>query len=154
MDDITPRLTIGDVIDYLLAYLLWLVIAAVSMVAMLFIRNALNAVWPVISDNRWLLRPIDRFGLVFMGLVWLVFVIFVEQYYRLAITDARYRRLRLRTRAKASDTALPRNPVIKFLRRLGLDILVRRFVPTLVVPLILLGLAYGAQTLAFFLMTR
>ena len=82
MDDVTPRLTVGDVFGYILAYMCWISTAGAGMLAVLQLRNTLNVFWPLISDNRWVLRPIDRFGLVLMGLVWLVYVIFVEQHYQ------------------------------------------------------------------------
>ena len=89
MNDITPRLTIGDIIGYLLAYMCWICTAAAGMLALLQARNALNVLWPAAGGSHWVLRPIDRFGLVLMGLLWLVYVIFCEQNYRTAITAVR-----------------------------------------------------------------
>jgi hypothetical protein len=152
MEDIRPKLTLADIFGYLLAYLCWLLVAAVCMLTLIQIRNALNAMWPVISDNRWLIRPIDRFGLVFMGLVWLVYVIFVEQHYRSSITAIRTGRVKARMGGSVRPAKVPENKVMRMLKRMGLDILVRRFVPTLLAPIALFILAYLIYQLAFVLL--
>jgi hypothetical protein len=76
MKDIMPRLTLRDILGYAIAYMFWLVAALIALVAMFMARTALNVLWPALGLNRWVLRSVDRFGLVFMGLVWLVYVIF------------------------------------------------------------------------------
>ncbi|MFN2157693.1 MAG: hypothetical protein ACK2UX_20875, partial [Anaerolineae bacterium] len=92
MEQVQPKLTLGDVFGYALAYLGWLLTAAVGMLAIFQTRTMINALWPVLGGSRWVLRAVDRFGLLFLGLIWLVFVIFVEQHFRSAITLARERR--------------------------------------------------------------
>jgi len=154
MEEIRPRLTIGDVFCYALAYLFWVVTAALGMVTVLLVRNALNFVWPLMGWSRWVLRPVDRFGLVFLGLVWLVYVIFVEQYYRQAITEARERRRRQRVRPDAAPESMPKNVFTRLFRRLNLDILVRRFVPTVVVPLVVLSISQLIQEIVQWAVTR
>ena len=152
MEEMQPRLTIRDLFGYAIAYAIWVVVAAIGMFAILQLRNALQLMWPVISDNKWLLRPIDRFGLVFLGLVWLVYVIFVEQYYRSAITMVRARRLRARVGSlRASDRA-PQNRVLRALRNVGLDILAQRLLPTIGAPVAALIIAYGLFYLASLLL--
>jgi hypothetical protein len=150
MNDITPKLTIGDVIGYFIAYMCWICTAAAGMLAILQARNALNVLWPAAGGSHWVLRPIDRFGLVLMGLLWLVYVIFVEQHYRTGITVVRQRRHKART-DPGSVPALPpaQGWFMKMLRRLGLDILAMRFLPTLMLPLVLFVIAYLAQQLGF-----
>jgi hypothetical protein len=154
MEEIDPKLTVRDVLGYLLAYLFWILAAALGMVAILQARSALNAMWPVVSDNRWLIRPIDRFGLLFLGLSWLVYVIFVEQHYRTAITLVRTRRVRARLGMSMRQRSAQGSRVMRMLQRLGLDILARRLVPTLIAPLILLILGLLIARLAFFLIGR
>jgi hypothetical protein len=148
MEDFRPSFTFGDLVGYLLAYMCWIATAAVSLATMLFARNALNVIWPILHGNRWLLRAIDRFGLVFLGLVWLVYVIFVEQYYRTSITDVRNRRYRYHIEPTRKHMPAPDNKLLAFLNRLGLDVLGRRFVISFGVPLIILGISYGLPILA------
>jgi hypothetical protein len=145
VEEIQPKLTVVDVLRYLVAYACWIISALLSMLTLLITRNALNVVWPLLGGNRWLLRAVDRFGLVFLGLVWLVYVIFVEQHYRLSITAVRTRRGNPQTGTPPTPTSIPRNPVMRFLRKLGLDILARRFVSTMIPPLALLAVAYVTE---------
>ncbi len=158
MEEVKPRLTAGDVFSYALAYLCWLLAAALSMLALFMVRTALNIAWPVMvgteATNRWALRAIDRFGLVFMGLVWLVYVIFVEQYYRSSITEARTRRYKEQTRLTPRAEPTPEYRVMRFSRRIGLDILARRLVLTMGIPLAVLGVSYLVYQLSFVLLAR
>jgi hypothetical protein len=154
MEELQPRLTVQDALGYTLAYGLWLVVAAIGMLAILQLRHAFNAVWPVISDNNWLLRAFDRFGLVFLGLAWLVYVIFVEQYYRTSITLVRERRFRIRTGSPRSSDTAPQSSSLRALRQIGLDVLVQRLVPTAGGPLAVLIVGYGLYRLAWWLLLR
>ena len=158
MEQVQPKLTVGDVFGYALAYLCWLCTAAVGMLTVFQTRNMINVFWPVLGGNQWVLRAIDRFGLVFLGLAWLVFVIFVEQHFRSAITYVRERRHKAEqepvagTRRPAAPR--PHGRFMRFLYRLGLDTLATRFVPTLMLPLVWFMIAYLLQQLAFVLLGR
>ena len=158
MEEVSPGLTAGDVFSYALAYTCWLLTAALSMIALFMVRTAFNVAWPAMvgteATDRWVLRAIDRFGLVFMGLVWLVYVIFVEHQYRTSITEARMRRYREETRLTARADSAPRSGLMGYLRRLGLDILARRLAPTMGIPLAVLGIAYLVYWLSFVLLAR
>ncbi|MBN1641583.1 MAG: hypothetical protein JXA09_10130 [Anaerolineae bacterium] len=154
MEDITPKLTVGDVVGYLLAYLGWLLISAMGLIGVFLLRNAWNMLWPAISSNRWLLRPIDRFGLVFLGLLWLVYVIFTEQYFRSAITFSRYRRMKEQRDVPLRQAGPPQSRFSKLLRRVGLDVLASRFVSTLMVPMALVVISYLIEQLSTMLLTR
>ena len=153
MEDMRPKLTIGDIFGYILAYMCWLCTAAAGMLALFQARNALNTVWPALGSSnqwRWLLRPIDRFGLLLMGLLWLVYVIFVEQHYRSGITIVRVRRLKMRTDPSSVPVlSPPQGRLMKALHRLGLDVLAARFLPTLMLPLVLFVIGYLIQQLAW-----
>jgi hypothetical protein len=158
MEQVQPRLTVGDMFGYALAYLGWLLTAAVGMLAVFQTRTMINVMWPVLGGSQWTLRAIDRFGLLILGLMWLVFVIFVEQHFRSAITAVRERR---RKREQEPTTASPRAAVprhqgrmMRFLHRLGLDILAARFVPTLMLPLVWFVINYLLQQLAFWMLGR
>jgi hypothetical protein len=155
MEQVQPKLTVGDVFGYALAYLGWLLTAAVGMLAIFQTRNMINALWPVLGGSRWVLRAIDRFGLLFLGLIWLVFVIFVEQHFRSAITTARERRHKMQQQPDSRTVApRPQGRLMRSLYRLGLDILAVRFLPTLMLPLVVFTISYLLQQLAFVLLGR
>ena len=148
--DITNRrFSVRDLSKYMLGYVCWILTAVVAMLSILLIRNTLNIVWPLLGGNRWALRPIDRFGLVLMGLGWLIFVLFLEHYYRTGVSTALRRRLQSAGRlAPGSDRAIPRA-----LRRWDLDLLALRFVRTLAIPLALAAAAYLAQQVVLLTVT-
>jgi hypothetical protein len=148
-DQANRRLSVQDLPRYLLCYLCWLFTAVATILSILLVRNTLNVVWPLLGGNRWLLRPIDRFGLILMGLGWLVFVLFLEHYYRAGVSTALRRHLRMAGQpALSSMRAIPRA-----LRRWGLDLLALRFVRTLAIPVVLAAAAYLAQQVVFLTVT-
>jgi hypothetical protein len=154
MYEIVPKLNIRDVLRYAIAYLFWLLAGLLALLVMFTSRAALNALWPAMHLSRWLLRPIDRFGLVFMGLSWLVYVIFCEHYYRSSITKVRLRRTNVGPSVISRPEDAEEGRFIETLTRLGLDVLARRLVPTLGIPLIVLGLAYLVYQLSWVMMSR
>jgi hypothetical protein len=125
-----------------------------GMLALFQTRNMINVMWPVLGGSHWVLRAIDRFGLVGMGLLWLVYVIFVEQHYRLAITSIRERRFKARTDPNVGPAPVPEGGTLKFLHRLGLDVLAMRFMPTLFFPLLWFVIVYLLQQLGFAILQR
>ena len=154
MEEITPKLTVGDIFGYALAYLCWIATAAAGMLCIFQTRNAINVLWPAAGGSRWVLRAIDRFGLLLMGLIWLVYVIFVEQHYRSSITFVRERRLKAKTSHNARSMQPPQGRTMKILGRLGLDVLAARFLPTLFLPLLWFVITYLLQQLGFSLISR
>ncbi len=120
----------------------------------MMIRTTLNVAWPVMGGSRWVLRAVDRFGLVFIGLVWLVYVIFVEQYYRSGVTAVRMRRDKEREHPALQAEATRAKGLRRMLRRLGLDILARRLVPTIGIPLAVLLVTYLVYQLIFAILGR
>ena len=146
---VSPRLTFRDVLGYLLAYLIWILGAAISMLALFVIRQMINVMWPVLGGSRWVLRAVDRFALVFLGLVWLVYSIFTEQFFRMAITEVRLRRLKARVNPSPTPLPEPKSALLGHLRKIGLDILARRVVTAIGIPTLILGAAYGLFQLAF-----
>jgi amino acid transporter len=153
MEEISPKFTVGDAFRYLFAYLCWLLTLAIGLVGIFLLRNAWNFLWPAISDNKWLLRPIDRFGLVFLGLLWLVYVIFTEQHFRSAITLARERRMKERREVRVRQPHI-QGRFARLLRRMGLDILASRFLPNLMIPMSIVMISYLLEELATLLLSR
>jgi hypothetical protein len=154
MEEVSPKLTFGDVFGYMLAYLCWIATAASGLLTVFQMRNALNVMWPAAGGSRWILRAVDRFGLVFMGLAWLVYVIFTEQHYRSAITIVRLRRHKERREGPVRRVSQPEGRVMRMLRRMGLDVLANRFLPTLMLPLVLFVIAYLVYQLGFSILGR
>jgi hypothetical protein len=155
MEDIRLKLTVRDFFGYVLAYLFWILAAAVGMLAVFEARSALNAIWPALGSGvrwQWTLRPIDRFGLVFLGLVWLVYAIFCEHYYRSAITEVRFREFRGK-KAPALESGRA-SWVARQLARMGLDVLAYRFAITIAPPVALALVSFLVIQLAFWLLLR
>ncbi|MBL7200072.1 MAG: hypothetical protein ISS56_07985 [Anaerolineae bacterium] len=149
MEEFSPKLTVTDLLGYMIAYLCWILVAGIGMASVLIARNTLNLTWGLLGGNRWLLRPIDRFGLVFMGLAWLVYVIFVEQHFRSAISVVRDRRMRIRLNHETKVREVPpSNKVMRVLYRCGLHILARRVVLMTTIPLSFLLLSYLVEELS------
>jgi hypothetical protein len=146
---VKPKFTFKDLLSYLLAYWFWILGAAIALVAVFMIRQMLNVMWPAIGGNRWVMRAIDRFALVFLGLVWLVYSILTEQLFRSAITEVRERRLKARVDPSPNPVPEPTSALMRHLRQIGLDLLARRVVYAIGIPTLVLGAAYGLFRLAF-----
>lgn len=148
-EQMKPRFTVRDFMGYLLAYWFWILGAAISLLALFMIRQAINVMWPAIGGNRWMMRAIDRFALVFLGLVWLVYSIFAEQFLRTAITEVRERRHRIRYNPRPTPLPEPKTALMKHLRKIELDVLAERVVYAVGIPVLVLGVAYGLYQLGF-----
>ncbi len=146
MEDVRPGLKFKDIVAYLVAYGLWMICAAIGLVAIFQARNALNSLWPLLGSSnqwRWTLRSIDRFGLIFGGLLWLVYVIFIEQHLRAGVTVLRAKRDGLNVLGGVPDVS--GNAFWRFLRRFNLDIVIRRFLMAILVPVVVFVLTWAAQ---------
>jgi len=148
-EQVRPKFPFKDLFGYLVAYWFWILGAAISMLALFMIRQMINVMWPAIGGNRWVMRAIDRFALVFLGLVWLVYSILTEQLFRTAITEVRQRRLKARVDPSPNPPIEPQNKFMQHLKKIGLDILARRVVYAIGIPTLILGTAYGLFQLAF-----
>jgi hypothetical protein len=136
------RLSVTDLLKYLLGYVCWAITAAVGLASILLTRMMLNVAWPALGGNRWVMRSIDRFGLVLMGIVWLAYVIYLEHYYRTGIAIGLARRNRAEIEQHKSKLA-------RYLRHIGLYFLARRFALALGIPVALGVVSYLIQQLAF-----
>jgi hypothetical protein len=155
MENIRLKMTVRDLFGYALAYLFWIVAAAIGMLAAFELRTGLNVIWPALGSGvrwTWMLRAVDRFGLVFLGLVWLVYAIFCEHYYRSAITEVRMRDFKGKL-APALESGEARWPA-RLLARLRLDILAYRVAVTLAPPIALALVGFGITQLGFWLIFR
>lgn len=146
MEDVRPGLKFKDIVAYIVVYGLWMICAAVGLVTIFQARNTLNSTWPLLGSSnqwRWLLRPIDRFGLIFGGLLWLVYVIFIEQHLRTGVTVLRAKRDGLNVLTPIPDVS--KSAFWRFLRRLSLDIVFRRFAIAFLVPVVIFVLSWVLQ---------
>ncbi len=146
MDTTDVRLTIGDVLRYLLAYGLWILLSAASGLLLLLWREPIKQLTALsLAGNPYykihvveaggIVNSVDRFGLLVMGIVWVVYIIFAEEYLRGGIASARERRLRASLSPVTTSAAVPESR----LRRWELDILAQRLPRLLLFPGILLG---------------
>jgi hypothetical protein len=81
----TPtKLSVRHALKIVVTYVLWLASAAVTLWVMLNMRLLLLVSLPmrVRNINPWALGAIDKFGTVFFGVVWLIWVIVSEAYFR------------------------------------------------------------------------
>ena len=68
--------------DTVMVYLLWLIVIVLALWVLITARGAVNIVYIVLTWNRWVLRAIDRWSLLLLGIFWLVGVIISEDYLR------------------------------------------------------------------------
>ena len=70
------------IIQYTACYLLLIVYIAATMWLLFSLRDNLVGVSLVLQVNPWALRAIDRFGILLLGLAWLMIFIVIESYLR------------------------------------------------------------------------
>ena len=148
-EEMVPRMTLGDLLRYMLAYICWALSAVLGMLAFWKIRSAINVLWPVFGGNRWAMGAIDRLAMLFLGIALLVYILAAEHLYRSSITIAREARLRAEQGLPVQANRAQESQVLQRLREWGLDVLIRRLVPLVGIPLALYVLAYLLQELAF-----
>lgn len=154
MDDVLLKLRFRHVVGYVLAYLLWLLAITVGLIAVFEARTAINVVWPLLGSGtnwQWALRPVDRFGLVFAGIAWLVYMVLAEDWFRVGITAVRRRELQ---GIGPASTGWGGTWVGRKLARLGLDVLASRFVRAMVPVIAIWVVSFGIKELAFQLLSR
>jgi hypothetical protein len=76
----------------ILAYGLWLLSAAVALLAAAQLRQFLLIDFPImvlfpLGLSRYAQRAMDRFGTVLIGLAWLIFVVASESYFRKLVDE-------------------------------------------------------------------
>ena len=149
MQKMNSRLTRRDALGYLLAYTCLILVALLSMWAILRIRSTVNFVWLMMSGSLLTLRAIDRLGIVFLCLICLAYIVFAEDLFQTSIGIARMERAEAEVRSsdQTEDSQESKGPGL--LKRWGLGILARRFATTLVPPLVVLILTYVAERLSF-----
>lgn len=77
------------ILPYILAYLLWIVTAALGFLDLIMARKLCLTLMAMISFNRWVAGAVDKFSFLIFGIIWLILVIFSEYYYRRSIFKKR-----------------------------------------------------------------
>jgi hypothetical protein len=132
--ELAPRLTIKDILLYLLSYLLWLVSIAVCVVAVIQLRSTANVLWAALGGDRYSLGLVNQVSLLLGGFAAFFYVLFLEGYYRESITH-RARQPEASSAVPTQRPALPPSRLSRWLTRVGLDVLLRRFAITIAIPL-------------------
>lgn len=74
---------------YLACYVLWLGVAVLGGWLIFEGRDAMFALAVWLRANPWVIRAIDQFSVVTFGLIWLVAILGVEQYFRQGVIKNR-----------------------------------------------------------------
>ena len=89
MQQRSTRQTTSLVLRYVVCYTLWLVLAALALWLMLQLRGNLIDTVVFFDWGPWVLGALDKFGILLLGVAWLVFVLFAEHYLRQGIEQER-----------------------------------------------------------------
>ncbi len=110
-----------DFLRYGFAYLLWLANIGVCVAAVFQLRSTTNAIWLLLGGDQYSLGLVTQLSTVLGGMAAFVYAMSLESSYRESISP------------RAPDL-LQRRPA-RWLTRVGLDVLLRRFVITTAIPL-------------------
>lgn len=73
---------------YIICYVLWLAFSALTVWTMLLVRDGLLGLLPVIGP--WMMGAVDKFGILMMALVALVWILFLEDYLRSGVRENQF----------------------------------------------------------------
>jgi hypothetical protein len=73
---------------YLTCYILWFGYGALSLWTILQYRDALLGLLPIIGP--WIMGAVDKFGLLFLGLLALIWVLYMEHYLRTGVEEDKF----------------------------------------------------------------
>jgi hypothetical protein len=76
------------------SYVLWFVTAALGIVDVLIVRRLLLEIALVLDVNPWAYGAVDKFGLLILGIGWLILTYGAEAYYRRAAAISLHKLLR------------------------------------------------------------
>jgi hypothetical protein len=148
-NEVQSRLTWRDTLAYLLAYALWIIYSGAAGVIMLLLRSAITPPLTILLlrnpyflthtvELRGMVSALDRTALIIFAIVWVVYMIWLEEWFRGSVKQVRDRRLR----AALSGAG---QPLIETgLQRWSLDLLLRRAALAAIFP--------AALTLLYFML--
>ncbi|MBX3001321.1 MAG: hypothetical protein KF893_22560 [Caldilineaceae bacterium] len=73
------------VLLYLACYVLWFTYSALSLWTILQYRDAILGLLPIIGP--WVMGAVDKFGFLFLGLLALIWVLYLEHYLRTGVEE-------------------------------------------------------------------
>lgn len=82
-------INIKEILSYLLGYLLWILNGALGLLGIVITRAVINKVSITFRLNPWVFRAVDRWGFFLLGLVWLIFIVACEGYYREGVNQGK-----------------------------------------------------------------
>lgn len=131
---------------YTLAYLLWLVNMVACVAAIIQLRSTTNVLWVALGGDSYSLGLANQLILLLGGLAGFIYVVFLEGYYRDAVA-------RRAPPEASSDVALQapasrQGRLSRWLTRVGLHVLLRRFAMTTALPLGVFGLSFALLEVA------
>jgi hypothetical protein len=74
---------------YLACYALWLVLSALGVWLVFAVRSVLVGLAFALRFNPWQLRAVDNFGVVTLGLIWLIGILWLEHSLRQSVAKNR-----------------------------------------------------------------
>jgi hypothetical protein len=136
-----------DKLLYVLAYLLWLVNIVVCVAAVIQLRSAATILWIALGLDHWKLGLIGQLVLLLGGLAALVYVMFLESYYRRSVA------FRVR-RPEGGDVSAQaqishQGPSAQRATDPRLALLLRRFAATTAIPVGLVAASLVITEVAF-----
>lgn len=78
-----------QILPYVLCYFLWVITIALAFLNLIMARGLYLTIMGVLSVQSWSASGIDKVTFLFLGIVWLVLVIFSEDYYLTSISKNR-----------------------------------------------------------------
>ena len=95
--------------DVAAVYILWVIVSVVLLFCLIVARDAVTAVFRLITLDHWVIGAIEKFNLFILGLIGLVIVIFAENYLREGVPAGKlYKRFAIFLGAEAVSYGLLR----------------------------------------------
>lgn len=76
------------VFNYVACYVFWFAYGALSVWTILQYRDAILGLLPVIGP--WVMGAVDKFGILLLGLLALIWVLYLEHYLRTGVENGRF----------------------------------------------------------------
>jgi hypothetical protein len=132
MNDYENKLTWRDALAYLLVYALWVVLSASAAYVAVLLRSAFPVPLTILLarnpyfhthtvELRGMINSFDRLLLIVLAVAWIVYILWVEEFFRASVAKSRERR----ARAHFSSEGAPITET--GLQRWSLDLFPRRF---------------------------
>jgi len=149
-DEVSSKLTWRDILAYLLAYVLWIVYSGAAGVFMLLLRGALTPPLTILLarnpyffthtvELRGLISSLDRAALIIFAIIWVIYLIWLEEWLRGSVKQARDRRLR------AAFSGADQPLIETGLQRWSLDPLLRRAALAAIFPAVIVILYFVSR---------